>query len=229
LSDTILTAASEEEFNSLWPEVQDALTRRVAAEALQAELEVAEFQRQVNFTNRANLRNRVLPFVGQVNDESVEQAVDVLARWARESNDPIVVRFTSPGGAVMSGLVMFDTIRSIVDDGTPVKTVVLGHADSMAAILLQAGSERIIGPHAYIMIHEGRQVIKTDAVIVQKYADVVDDGKFGLRLNKDMAAILAERSKLSAREILNRMKKGDWSLGTSECLQYGFADKVGYK
>lgn len=212
------------------PLTEQYLTQKIRKTRAEADLAVAETEEKVkhfDFINQSDLRNRIIPFTGVVTEESTEQAVDVIARWARKNAEPITIRFTSPGGSVTSGLVMYDTIRSFVEDGVQIKTVVYGEAQSMAAILLQAGSERIVAPHAYIMMHEGSVSAKN---YTRKIGDMENDAKFQKRLNDDLIDLLAERSKiLSASEIRAKIKRGEWYLDAPECVKYGFADRIGFK
>lgn len=217
----------EPALESLTQELLKQKVRKATAEANLTEVETAEKIKQFEFLKVADVRNRLIPFTGQVTDDSTEQAVDIISRWARQSTEPITVRFTSPGGDVEAGLVMYDTIRAFVEDGITIKTLVYGKASSMAAILLQAGSERVIAPHAYIMMHEGSVSAKN---YTRKVTDMENDAKFQKRLQDDLVALVAERSKkLTATEIRARIKKGEWFMNATECVKFGFADRIGFK
>lgn len=66
---------------------------------------------------------------------------------------PIYLYVNSPGGSVISGLAIYDTIQHIRSE---VVTVNLGLAASMASFLLCSGSRgrRFALPHSRIMIHQ---------------------------------------------------------------------------
>ena len=68
-------------------------------------------------------------------------------------NQPIYLYINSPGGSVISGLAIYDTIQHIKSE---VVTVNLGLAASMASFLLCAGSRgrRFALPNSRIMIHQ---------------------------------------------------------------------------
>lgn len=68
-------------------------------------------------------------------------------------NQPIYLYINSPGGSVISGLAIYDTIQHIRSE---VVTVNLGLAASMASFLLCSGSRgrRFALPHSRIMIHQ---------------------------------------------------------------------------
>lgn len=179
-------------------------------------------QRSFDREQRDNDENRVYDFVNEVSRSTCEAAMGMFARWRRESKDPIVIRFSSPGGSVIDGLALYDYIQSIRADGIRVTTCTLGMAASMACILLQAGDVRVIGENAHILIHE------ISAGAVGKLSDMEDETKFVRRLNDRLVGILASRSKMKRHTIKAKAKRKDWWLASDEVIKYGFADRVGY-
>ena len=194
-------------------------------QALKAELELQEYAAAVSSAQASNFRNRTYDFVSTVTEGSVESALDSITRWVREAPEKgITIRFTSGGGDGISGLVLFDALRAIDTDGTPVTTVALGQAASMAAILVQAGRERVIGPHARFLIHQG------SFQMAGKLSDIEITADMAKEMNETMIGILAERSgKLTATEIRSKIKKGDWWLTADKFIKFGFADRKGYR
>ena len=74
-----------------------------------------------------------------------------------EKEDPdtdIQVYINSPGGDVMAGLAIYDTMKLVKPD---IQTFCVGMAASMGAVLLSAGTKgkRYSLPNARIMIHQG--------------------------------------------------------------------------
>lgn len=189
--------------------------------AVQHDLAAQEAQRLHEEVMSSNTQNRFYDFVGPVSADSTERAMQTLSRWKRQSNDPITIRISSPGGNVLDGLALYDFIVGLKNSGIEVKTVVLGVAASMAAVLLQAGSTRVVGPNARILIHEvsgGSQ---------GKLSDLKDEAKFFESLNDQLYTILAERAKMSSKEIASKAKRVDWWLNSKEILDKGFADLCG--
>ena len=68
-----------------------------------------------------------------------------------DDSEEITLYINSPGGEVISGLAVYDYI-SIMK--APLKTVCIGDAASMGAILFLAGKKREMLPHTRIMIHD---------------------------------------------------------------------------
>lgn len=189
---------------------------------LQKQLEEIDYKWSLE--KASNINNRTLGFAAPVMSETVEQALEILSRWHRQDpKSPITIRFTSPGGDVVAGLMLYDAIRGMVLEGSTVTTVALGMAASMAAVLLQAGSERVIGPNSRILIHEG------DTQMKGKIRDVREQEAFGDALLDNIMSLLAERSgKLTKAEIKRKAKLGDWWLTADKAVQYGFADRIGW-
>ncbi|MBL8713545.1 MAG: ATP-dependent Clp protease proteolytic subunit [Alphaproteobacteria bacterium] len=80
---------------------------------------------------------------------------------------PIKVYVNSPGGSVLAGLSIYDTMRSIP---APIRTIGMGMQASMGSILLVAGDERMMTRNSYYMIHQPlsgneRSTQQTDLVI----------------------------------------------------------------
>jgi ATP-dependent Clp endopeptidase proteolytic subunit ClpP len=171
--------------------------------------------------NMSDYHYRVLPFTAPVTDENVAKAIFKLNTWARMDRElPIEVVFTSPGGSAIDGLALFDHIRDIVNRGTPVTTVCLGLAASMAGILLQAGSHRVMGRESWLMIHE------VEFGAAGKYGEIVDMTKWIEAMQKRTWDIFAERSTLTAEEIESKAHRKDWWVDSREALELKLIDEI---
>lgn len=196
--------------------------RKTKAEAAYAELELAEKQRYETTQLANEGHHRIYHFIGQVNDKSVYDCQQQLARWCRRSpGQPVTVIFHSPGGGVYAGLGLFDFLVSLREQGHHLRTIVRGYAASMGAVLLQAGDERVIGPNSWFMIHE------VSSGSIGRVSDQADDLEDTKRLNDHLAEILASRSTLSKTQIKKRTYKRDVWLSPEETVELGFADRVG--
>lgn len=82
---------------------------------------------------------------------------------------PITMYINSPGGEISSGLAIYDTMSYIQ---SPVSTVCVGAAASMAAILLLGGEagKRYALPHSSIMVHQPLGGTKGQASDILIYA-----------------------------------------------------------
>jgi len=164
---------------------------------------------------------RIYDFVGEVEEIAVRNAVDELNDWAMQSNAPITIRLNSPGGDVFEGFMLFDFIQDLKRDyGIQVITYALGYAASMASILLQAGDRRLISRNSWFMVHE------PSSLALGKASDIKDEAVILGKLHKQLVSILAERSTLSVRQILQRCHRKNWWMSAVEAVKYGFADEL---
>jgi ATP-dependent Clp protease protease subunit len=159
--------------------------------------------------------------VGEIEDEMamsiVAQLLD-LDYKAREAGDEsgITLIINSPGGSVSAGLAIYDTMRSL---STPVRTLCVGMAASMAAVILAGGNTRMMMPHSEVMIHQpsGGANGKTSDILVA--ADHIRD------LRNELNKILSERTGKSVDEVARDTELDKW-LKPEEALSYGLIDAI---
>ncbi len=154
---------------------------------------------------------------GVVDDKS---AKDITARLLYlEAIDPgkeITFYINSPGGMVVSGMVIYDTMQMI---SSPVSTVCMGMAASMGSILLSGGTKgrRFIFPHGEVMIHQpsgGGQGTSADLEIM-----AVQIAK-----TKEMGAkILAENCGQTYEKVMKDFDRDYW-MDAKESIAYGIVD-----
>jgi len=160
-------------------------------------------------------------FNGQVSENSVRACISQLSIWSRTvPGCPMEIVFTSPGGEIISGMTLFDYIQVLRRAGHHVTTVSLGMAASMAGILLQAGSERIMGREAWLLIHEA------SFGAGGKIGEVEDTVKWVKAIQKRILKIFASRSNMTERQIATRWKRTDWWIDSDEALKLGFIDSI---
>lgn len=205
-----------------------AEARKLAAEAAEKESflverhmaqEVAE--RNFRETMAANKFHHLYHFTSSVSESSVRACMDQLNIWRRiEPGCPIEIVFTSPGGGVIDGLVLFDYLQLLRREGHAISTGAFGMAASMAGILLQAGDVRWMGKEAWVLLHEG------SFGAVGTVAQVEDTVEWVKKIEKRILDIFAARSKVSRAFISSHWRRKDWWLSSEECLRYGFVDEV---
>lgn len=162
---------------------------------------------------------RIYDFVGEVSESSAKKAILYLSNWRAKGLEPITIRFFSPGGDVIAGLALYDYMIALRNEGIIINTHCLGWTASMAGVLLQAGTNRFVGPNAFMLIHEvGTYASGT-------VSEIEDEAKFTKRLQDRILSILASRATLSERQIAVKWKRKDWWLDADEMLALGLADK----
>lgn len=163
-------------------------------------------------------------FDAEVNGTNCALFSDQLERWARlNPGKPITVIITSPGGSVLSGWGLYDTLRTLSSQGHHITTVVRGYAASMGAVLLQAGDTRLVGSESYVMLHE------VSSVAYGKLHEIKDQSKFTKKLNGRIFEVIAQRTdgKWTGESLYNWAKAKDRWVSAEEAVEQGFADAVG--
>jgi ATP-dependent Clp protease protease subunit len=199
--------------------------------AEEAELEVKALQKERREKEAGNFDHRVYDFVGSVDTNTAENAMNVLSRWSRLDDKPITLRFSSPGGNVIAGFALYDFIVDNLrgQKHIHITTIGLGYAASMGAVLLQAGDRRLLGKNALLLIHE------IASGTIGKLSEMEDEVAFAKKLNERLIMIFADRAKasaavkpMSAAQIRQHSKRKDFWVNAEEALKYGFIDEIGY-
>jgi ATP-dependent Clp protease protease subunit len=173
-------------------------------------------------------RNRVYNFLGPVDNHSASDCAERVTTWARLGNKPITVRLTSPGGEVRAGLMVYEILSHVADE-MPVKTIALGSADSMAGIILQAGSERLIGAHSSLTIHEVRISTGFAGLLGESLETRKELDKNMDELNSRLVKILCSKAKMTEKELKAKIKGKDWQVHPEDAIKFGFVDGIGWR
>ena len=115
------------------------------------------------------LKDRVVMLNGPVNDMISNLIVSQLLFLESENPEAdINLYINSPGGAVTSGMAIYDTMQYIKPD---VSTIVMGQAASMGSLLSCAGTKgkRYMLPHARHMIHQPLGGASVDKQLTYKF------------------------------------------------------------
>ena len=138
-----------------------------------------------------------------------------------ESTDPkrdIQLFINSPGGSVIDGMGIYDTMQYVAPD---VATICTGLAASMGAVLLAAGKsgKRTCLQHSRVMIHQpsgGMQGQFTDMEISYKLIK---------QLRKELYDILANHTGKTFDNIERDSERDNW-MTAHEAKAYGLVDEV---
>ncbi|MBN2617509.1 MAG: ATP-dependent Clp endopeptidase proteolytic subunit ClpP [Spirochaetales bacterium] len=165
------------------------------------------------------LKDRVVFLDGEVNDTSANLIIAQLLFL--ESQDPdkdVSLYINSPGGSVTAGLAIYDTMQWIKPD---VRTICIGQAASMGAILLNGGAKgkRLSLPSSRIMIHQPWGGVQGQA------RDIGIQAREISRLKILLIEYLAKHSGKSI-ETLSEDLERDFFMTAVEAVEYGIIDKV---
>ncbi|HXE19848.1 ATP-dependent Clp endopeptidase proteolytic subunit ClpP [Castellaniella sp. UC4442_H9] len=165
------------------------------------------------------LRERVIFFVGQVNDQSANLVVAQLLFLESENPDKdISLYINSPGGSVYAGMAIYDTMQFVKP---AVSTLCTGLAASMGAFLLAAGAKgkRYALPNSRIMIHQPSGGAQGQASDIQIQAKEI------LSLRERLNGILAERTGQDIERIGVDTERDNF-MSADDAQAYGLIDKV---
>ncbi|MBR3157548.1 MAG: ATP-dependent Clp protease proteolytic subunit [Atopobiaceae bacterium] len=164
------------------------------------------------------LANREVECVGVIDVDMTYSLCQQLRYLSKDDpRERITMYFNSPGGEVQSGLAIYDVMQAIP---CPVRTVCLGMAASMAALLFVAGDEREMLPHASLMIHD--PLIGNAGGSALELKTIADNL---LRTRQITAEVLSRHTGHSVEEVL-AVTKHDTYFEASEAVAWGLADRV---
>ena len=165
------------------------------------------------------LKERVVFIVGAIDDHMANLIVAQLLYLESENPDKDVhLYINSPGGAVTSGLAVYDTMQFIKPD---VSTVVIGQAASMGALLLAGGAKdkRYALPHSRIMIHQPWGGFQGQATDIDIHAREI------LHIRERLNQILVTHTGQDLATISSDTERDNF-MGGVEAVEYGLIDSV---
>jgi ATP-dependent Clp protease protease subunit len=162
--------------------------------------------------------DRIIYFTGVVDEDSCNTAVAQLLYLSSTDERDISMYINSPGGSVVDGLGLVDTMNYINCD---VATTCIGMAASMGSVLLSNGTKgkRFVLPHSRVMIH---QVSSSQSGTL---ADLEIEIEQTRRCKNDVYKILADNTNHSFEEMEKLCDRNNWFIG-KEAVDLGIADKV---
>ena len=157
-------------------------------------------------------------FVGTQIDNDVANIVQAQLLYLQSLDDKadISLYLNTPGGIVSAGLGIYDTMQLIRPN---VNTICTGLAASMGSILLVAGKERSILPHAKVMIHQPLGGAAGQA------SDILIEAEEIKKCRDELCSILAEHTKQPFDRVFQDMDRDHW-FTAQEAIDYGLVDKI---
>ncbi len=165
------------------------------------------------------LKERVVFIVGPVEDQMANLVVAQLLFLESENPDKdIHLYINSPGGSVTAGLSIYDTMQFIKSD---VRTICVGQAASMGALLLAGGTEgkRFALPHSRIMVHQPSAGYQGQVTDISIHANEVLEMK--RRLNEIMSKHTGQKVETVERDL-----ERDNFMSADAAVEYGIIDTV---
>lgn len=175
-------------------------------------------ERQYDIFSRL-LKDRII-FIGYgISDEYANViSAQLLFLEAENSERDIYLYINSPGGYVSAGLAIYDTMQYIKPD---IRTICIGQASSMSALLLAAGTKgkRSALPNSRIMLHQPSGGATGQASDIEIQANEI------LRIKKIINSLYQKHTGKTAEEIEKDTER-DFYMTSEEAKIYGIIDNV---
>lgn len=124
----------------------------------------------------------------------------------------------SPGGSVISGLGIYDTMQYVSPE---IGTICTGLAASMGAVLLAAGTKgkRTCLPHSRVMIHQ------PSGGMQGQFSDMEISYNLIKSMRDELYSIMARHTGKDAEQIAKDSDRDNW-MTAKEAQDYGLVDEV---
>lgn len=164
-------------------------------------------------------KDRKIFFFCDVDEETSESLIMQL--FYLEEQDPgeeITIYIKSSGGSVSDGLAIYDVIQTI---SSPIVTVCMGLAASMAQLLLCAGTKgkRFSYPNARIMMHQPSGGISGSSKDIEIYHEEM------LIARKNLYEIISKHTGTDLNTITKDASSDKW-MSPEEAKSYGIIDEI---
>jgi ATP-dependent Clp protease, protease subunit len=173
-----------------------------------------------SFDIYSRLLNERIIFLGtQVDDQIANLIIAQLLHLESENPDKdIDLYINSPGGHVYAGLAIYDTMQFIKPD---VRTICVGIAMSMGAVLLAGGAEgkRMALPNSKILLHQVWGGYQGQA------SDIEIHARETIALKRKLEEIVSHHTKQDEEKVRKDMDR-DFFMTSEESVEYGIIDRV---
>jgi ATP-dependent Clp protease protease subunit len=163
-------------------------------------------------------KSRTVLVTGEINDRQARAVSERLLAMAGESDDPITVIVSSPGGHVESGDMIHDMIKYIKPR---VRVLGTGWVASAGALIYVSADreDRYCLPNTRFLLHEPRGGIGGSATEIDIQAREV------LKMRERLNLIFAEATGQPLEKILKDTNRDHW-MNAQEAKEYGVVGKI---
>ncbi len=163
-------------------------------------------------------KSRNVILTGEINDKLAQKTVTHLLALAQDSDDPINLYISSPGGHVESGDMVHDMIKFI---RPVVRTIGSGWVASAGAFIFVAAerANRYCLPNTRFLLHQPSGGIGGTATEIQIQAEQIS------KMRERFENLFAEATGQTPARIRKDTTRDFW-LTTSEALEYGLLGSV---
>ena len=175
-------------------------------------------ERVETLADRLVFKSRFVMLFGEINHAVARATCTRLIALAEDSDAPVTVLISSPGGHVESGDSIHDIIRFV---RAPVTTVGTGWVASAGThVFLAAPRERrLCLPNTRFMIHQPGGGAGGPAT------DIAIQAKEILRTRERIAKVISKETGQSLQKVLTDMERDFW-MTAEEAIAYGLVAKI---
>jgi len=180
--------------------------------------DVEAIERMSSLTESLSFKSRFVLLFGEIDHATARVACERLIALAQDSDAPITMLISSPGGHVESGDAIHDLIRFV---RAPVTTVGTGWVASAGTHVFLAApkARRVCLPNTRFMIHQpsgGAGGQSTDIAIQAKEI---------LRTRERIARVIAAETGTALERVRQDMERDYW-MNAGEAIEYGIVSRI---
>ncbi|MNB93930.1 ATP-dependent Clp protease proteolytic subunit [compost metagenome] len=170
------------------------------------------------------LKDRII-FVPGINEETansiIGQLLFLVAESSSSESSEITMYINSPGGSILDGDGILDTMDFVKQQGIDIKTVVVGKACSFGSLILLNGTKgkRFVLPRSRVMIHQPLGGAKGQA------SDIIREAELITKMKNEINQFISEKTGQELDVIEKATDRDSWYRG-QEAVDFGLADEV---
>lgn len=163
------------------------------------------------------IQERIIFIDSEITDDLANGVIaQMLYLDSLDQKTPINVYINTPGGSVYAGLAIYDISKIIK---APIRTVGIGLAASMGAILMLMGEERCAVKHLRTMIHQPM------GGAFGQVSDMEIATNECVKVKKELYEIISEKTGKSIEQVENDCNRDYW-MDSEEAKNYGIITKI---
>lgn len=166
----------------------------------------------------ALFKSRTILLTGGIDFKQARMVCERMLALSAESEDPILLILSSPGGHVESGDMIHDMIKFVT---APVKVLGSGWVASAGALIYAAAQKenRYSLPNTRYLLHEPRGGVGGQATDVEIQAREI------IKMRERLNRIFAEATGKSLEQIKKDTDRDFW-MSAQEAVDYGLVNKI---
>jgi ATP-dependent Clp protease protease subunit len=174
--------------------------------------------REGTLAEQLAFKSRFVMVFGEIDDQMARRTCERLIALAQESEAPIHLLISSPGGHVESGDAIHDMIRFV---RAPVTTIGSGWVASAGThIFLAAPKERrLCLPNTRFMIHQ------PSGGAGGRASDIAIQAKEIIRMRERIARVIAKETGQKLERVMADIDRDHW-MSAAEAIDYGLVSRV---